>query len=76
MKTKIFILFLLVNIAVAVFAADKVEQADSAYMNEDYATAIKLAQDAVADIKKAGYNVSLEEIDTTNDYQIIIKLQK
>ena len=41
-----------------------------------YATAIKLAQDAVADIKKAGYNVSLEEIDTTNDYQIIIKLQK
>ena len=41
-----------------------------------YATAIKLAQDAVADIKKAGYNVSLEEIDTTKDYQIIIKLQK
>ena len=41
-----------------------------------YATAIKLAQDAVADIKKAGYNVSLEENDTTNDYQIIIKLQK
>lgn len=41
-----------------------------------YATAIKLAQDAVADIQKAGYNVSLEEIDTTNDYQIIIKLQK
>ena len=41
-----------------------------------YATAIKLSQDAVADIKKAGYNVSLEEIDTTNDYQIIIKLQK
>ena len=39
-------------------------------------TEIKLAQDAVADIKKAGYNVSLEEIDTTNDYQIIIKLQK
>ena len=30
----------------------------------------------VADIKKAGYNVSLEEIDTTKDYQIIIKLQK
>ena len=41
-----------------------------------YATAIKLAQDAVADIQKAGYNVSFEELDTANDYQIIIKLQK
>ena len=41
-----------------------------------YATAIKLAQDAVADIQKAGYNLSFEELDTANDYQIIIKLQK
>ena len=49
MKTKIFILFLLVNIAVAVFAADKVEQADSAYMNEDYTAAIKLYEEAASE---------------------------
>lgn len=40
------------------------------------ATAIKLAKDSVDEIKKAGYAVTLEELDGTNDYQIIIKVQK
>lgn len=40
------------------------------------ATAIKLAKDSANEIKKAGYAVTLEEIDGTNDYQIIIKVQK
>jgi len=40
------------------------------------ATAIKLAKDSVEEIKKAGYNVKLEEIDSINDYQIIIKVEK
>ena len=40
------------------------------------ATAIKLAKDSADEIKKAGYAVTLEEIDGTNDYQIIIKVQK
>lgn len=41
-----------------------------------YATAIRLAKDTVEDIKTAGYEVSLEELDTPNNYQIIIKIQK
>ncbi len=41
-----------------------------------YATAIKLAKSTVKDIKEAGYQVTLEEIDTANDYQILIKIQK
>lgn len=40
------------------------------------ATAIKLAKDTADEIKKAGYNVTLEEVNGTNDYQIIIKVQK
>ena len=40
------------------------------------ATAIKLAKDSAEEIKKAGYNVVLEEIDGTSDYQIIIKVEK
>ena len=40
------------------------------------ATAIKLAKNSVEEIKKAGYNVVVEEIDTTTDYQIIIKVEK
>lgn len=40
------------------------------------ATAIRLAKDSVDEIKKAGYNVVVEEVDGTNDYQIIIKVQK
>ena len=40
------------------------------------ATAIKLAKDSADEIKKAGYNVTLEEVDTGSDYQIIIKVQK
>ena len=40
------------------------------------ATAIKLAKDSAEEIKKAGYNVVLEELDGTSDYQIIIKVQK
>lgn len=41
-----------------------------------YATAIKLAKDAIKNIKLAGYEVALEELETPNDYQIIIKVQK
>ena len=41
-----------------------------------YATAIKLAKDAIENIKLAGYEVALEELETPNDYQIIIKVQK
>ena len=37
------------------------------------ATAIKLAKDSVSEIEKAGYAVTVEEIDGQNDYQIIIK---
>jgi len=40
------------------------------------ATAIRLAKDSVEEIKKAGYNVVLEELDGTKDYQIIIKVEK
>lgn len=40
------------------------------------ATAIKLAKDASEEIKKAGYDVSVEEVDGNSDYQIIIKVQK
>lgn len=40
------------------------------------ATAIRLAKDSVEEIKKAGYNAVVEEVDGTNDYQIIIKVQK
>ena len=40
------------------------------------ATAIKLAKDSVSEIEKAGYAVTVEEIDGQNDYQIIIKVQK
>lgn len=41
-----------------------------------YATAIRLAKDTVEDIKTVGYNATMEEFDTPNDYQIIIKIQK
>ena len=41
-----------------------------------YATAIKLAKDAIENIKLAGYEVALEELETPNDYQIIIKVKK
>ena len=40
------------------------------------ATAIKLAKDSAEEIKKAGYNVVIEEVDSSSDYQIIIKVQK
>lgn len=40
------------------------------------ATAIRLAKDSAEEIKKAGYNVVVEEINGINDYQIIIKVQK
>ena len=40
------------------------------------ATAIRLAKDTVEDIKTAGYTVTMEEVDSQKDYQIIIKVQK
>lgn len=40
------------------------------------ATAIKLAKNSVEDIKKAGYDVKIEEVETETDYQIIIKVEK
>jgi len=35
-----------------------------------------LAKDTVDDIKTAGYNITMEEIDNQNEYQIILKIQK
>lgn len=40
------------------------------------ATAIRLAKDSVEEIKKAGYNVVLQEVDGSSEYQIIIKVEK
>jgi len=40
------------------------------------ATAIRLVKDSVEEIKKAGYNVTIEEQDASGDYQMIIKVQK
>lgn len=40
------------------------------------ATAIRMAKDSTEEIRKAGYSVTMEEIDTGTDYQIIIKVQK
>lgn len=40
------------------------------------ATAIRLAKDSVEEIKRAGYAVTIEEVDGQSDYQIIIKVQK
>lgn len=40
------------------------------------ATAIRLAKDTVEDIKTAGYNVTMEEKDAGNNYEIIIKVEK
>ena len=40
------------------------------------ATAIRLAKDSAEEIKKAGYNVVIEEVDGAKDYQIIIKVEK
>ncbi len=40
------------------------------------ATAIRLAKDTLDDMKTAGYNATLEEIDNDSSYQIIINIQK
>lgn len=40
------------------------------------ATAIRLANDTLEDIKTAGYQASIEEIDNGNNYQIIINIEK
>ena len=40
------------------------------------ATAIRLAKDTVEDIKTAGYNVTMEEKNRKNKYQIIINVEK
>ena len=40
------------------------------------ATAIKIVKDSVEQIKKAGYDVSIEEQDAEGNYQIVIKVQK
>ena len=52
------------------------ENNDNNLLKVKLATAIKLAKDSVEEIKKAGYAVKMEEIDTGNDYQIIIKVEK
>lgn len=49
---------------------------DSSLIKIKLATAIKLAKDSVEEIRKAGYNVAMEEIDTNDGYQIIIKVEK
>lgn len=41
-----------------------------------FATAIRLTKDTVEDIKTAGYEASMEEVETDTEYQIIIKIQK
>lgn len=40
------------------------------------ATAIRLAKDTLEDIKTAGYNAYIEEVDNNNSYQIIINIKK
>lgn len=40
------------------------------------ATAIRLAKDTLDDVKTAGYNATLEEVDDGSNYQIIINIQK
>ena len=40
------------------------------------ATAIKLAKDSLEEIRKAGYNATIEELDSDNEYKIIIKVDK
>lgn len=40
------------------------------------ATAIRLVKDSVEEIKKAGYNVTIEELEEAEDYKITIKVQK
>ena len=40
------------------------------------ATALKLAEAAVEDISKSGYNATLEERDKGNTYEIVIKVEK
>ena len=40
------------------------------------ATAIRLAQDTLEDIKTAGYEAFIEEHDGDNNYQIVINIQK
>lgn len=40
------------------------------------ATAIRLAKDTLEDIKTAGYDASISEVDGQNNYQIIINIQK
>ena len=60
----------------------KLESVQAGERQEDYltkiklATAIRLAKDTVDDIKTAGYNITMEEIDNQNEYQIILKIQK
>lgn len=41
-----------------------------------YATAIKLTKDTLKTIEEVGYEASLEEKDTPEEYQIIIKIKK
>lgn len=60
----------------------QLESVQAGERQEDYltkiklATAIRLAKDTVDDIKTAGYNITMEEIDNQNEYQIILKIQK
>ena len=41
-----------------------------------YATPIKMVKDTLENIKSAGYNAVIEEVDNSNEYQIIIKIEK
>lgn len=54
----------------------KVTKEENNMMKIKLATAIKLAQDSTEEIRKAGYTVTMAEVDTESDYQIIIKVQK
>lgn len=52
------------------------EPAENSMDKIKYATAIRLAKDAVKTITEVGYQVTLEELDTKEDYQIVIKIKK
>lgn len=52
------------------------EPAENSMDKIKYATAIRLAKDAVKTIAEVGYQVTLEELDTKEDYQIVIKIKK
>ncbi len=50
--------------------------AESSLLKIKLATAIKVVNDSVEEMKKLGYNAEVQEIDNPQEYQIIIKVNK